>query len=142
MSIGVTKCRFGPITRRYHNGEFRDVEQYDYCKRGVAAGLDRSHSKDYKVSYVSDPLLVIHADGDVLHSELSSRLKELNLWNNQLSKVDLPRTTRDSSMGWATGFKTLPRESGRMDYYKNELKKVCDEDYHVVDTDNYIEVTV
>lgn len=141
MSIRVTKCKFGPMIARYHSGMFHDVEQHEYCKRGVVAGLDNSHSKDFKVSYVSDPLLVIHSDGDTLHSELSSKLKELNLWNDQLHKVDLPRTARNGSMSWAAGFKTLPRESGRFDHYKHKLKEANKGDFGVLESENSIEVT-
>lgn len=140
--IRVAKCKFGPMSARYHNGEFREVEQYDYCKRGVMAGLDNSHSKDFKVAYVSDPLLVIHSDGDVLHSELSSKLKELGLWNEGLHKVDLPRTGRNGEMEWAAAFKTLPQESGRLDYYRNALKEENDGDFPPLEGNNSIEVTV
>lgn len=142
MKLRVAKCKFGPISRRYHRGEFRDVEQYDYCKRGVMAGLDNSHSKDFKVAYVSDPLLVIHSDRDVSHSELSSRLKELGMWSDYYSKVDLPRTGGNGEMKWTAGFKTLPQQKNRLDFYKEKLKEANDDDFPPFEAENSIEVTV
>lgn len=124
--IRAVKCKFGPITRRYHNGEWNDVEQHEYCRRGVISGLDNSHNGDYKVSYVSSPLVVIHTEEGVLHSELREQLKELDMWSDTFSKIDLPRTARDGSMTWVAGFKSLPRDSGRIEQYKQQLKKASD----------------
>lgn len=140
--IRVAKCKFGPMSRRYHNGKFREVEQYDYCKRGVMARLDNSHSKDYKVDYVSDPLLVIHSDGGMLHSELSHKLKELGMWSDHFSKVDLPRTGVNGEMEWEAGFKTLPQQKNRLDFYKEKLKDENNDDFPFFEAENSIEATV
>lgn len=138
--IRAVKCKFGPITRRYQGGEWHDVEQHDHCRRGVIAGLDNSHNGDYKVAYASSPLLVIHTGKDLLHSELRDQLKELDLWSDTFSKIELPRTERDGSMTWIAGFKTLPRDSGRIDQYKQQLKEASDG--FALESQFSIEVTV
>ena len=142
IQVRVVKCRFGPIFSRYNRGEWHDIDDKINTRKGVFAGLDRSHSGDFKVGYVSDPVLGIHSSADVSHEELEEKLKEIGVWSDHLIPVDLPVTESDGSMGWKAGFKTLPRESGRLDFYKHQLEEANDDDYPAIESRNTMKVTV
>ena len=134
MQIRVAKAKFGPMTKRYnskkstHQPITEEVktgleEPNDLARRGVAAGLDNSHNRDYKVTGVSDPLLIIHvSDTERTHKDLKNQLERLNLWNFKLIPIELPRTSRDGEQEWVSAFKTPPRDSTNLDVFKNRIR--------------------
>lgn len=136
MIIRATRAKFGPMTKRYKHGEFQRITQEiqidldntdNVAKRGVAAGLDNSHSKDYKVSYVSDPLIIVYTTNpNRSHEELQKQLKHLDLWNYSLNPIELPRTGENGEPTWVAGFKTLPRDSNRIDQFKDTIEQASE----------------
>lgn len=145
--LRAAKCRFGPLTKRYTNGEFRSVDRTAEIelsndttaevKRGVLAGLDRSHSRDYKVCYVSDPVLAVHGKVGDSHQDLKEQLKALDLWMDEFIPIHIPRTGPDGNPAWACGFKSLPRSANRLGRFKKAIKD-ADPEYHF-EGDNGIE---
>lgn len=139
--LRVVKCRFGPLVKRYHRGEWHTVDN-PQSNKGVVAGLDCSHNGDYKVGYVSDPLLVIHGSRETTHEEIREKLEGLGLWNDHLIPVYLPRKGENGKRAWSEAYKTLPRESGRLDHYKNVIKQEVDDGELCLESKNDIETYV
>jgi len=106
----------------------------------VLAGLDRSHSKDYKVSYASDPLLVVHGKHEATHEEIETKLKALGLWLESFHQIELPRKNRKGEMTYAPGFKSTPRNKNQLDRFQEVLDNNATHLSLSSDTD--IEVTV
>ena len=139
MMLRAAKCRFGPVTKRYANGGFQSVDRTAEIelsddttaevKRGVLAGLDRSHSRDYKVSYVSDPVLAVHGRVGDSHQDVKEQLEVLDLWMNELIPAHIPRKYADGNPAWACGFKSLLRSAHRLGRFKKAIKD-ADPDYH------------
>lgn len=141
MMIRVAKCRFGPITQFYEHGEWKSVNTDAVEKPGVLAGLDKSHSRDFKVSYVSDPLLAIHSSAGVTRGELTEQLKELGVWSRHLVPIHLPRTGERGEVVFIPAFKTLPRDSGAINRYKAPVREAAG-DRMCFESDNDIEAVV
>jgi len=140
MYLRAAKCRFAPLDRRYHHGEFHSVSQKEGVKRGVLAGLDRSHSKDYKVSYASDPLLVVHGKQVTTHEDIKTKLEGLDLWLKSFHKIEIPRKDEKGKMTYAPGFKSSTRDARRLGRFKQILN---DNATHLsLSSDRDIEVVV
>jgi len=143
MEISVTKGRFGPLTKRYRNGQFREVSDGDNGKRGVICDMDRKHSGDYKVAYASDPLLLITVrDTDVTHSELRNRLEAIGAWKDELIPIEHPVTDADGNKTYAVGFKSLPRSSNQLSHYKRILGDAVDRDMDIREMPNAVSAYV
>lgn len=135
MIIRAARAKFGPVTQRYINGSFKDVKQTreteldssNEVKRGVALGLDGSHSSDYKVAYASDELLIIHtSDCSITHEQLRDQLKHIGIWKSNLIPIDIPRTNEDGEADWTVGFKTLPRDVNRLDRVQDNIEEASE----------------
>lgn len=136
IHVAVAKRKVGPLTARYHNGAFRDVEtENDGVRRVALCGLDNSHNGDYKVAYASDPLLVVHAQQPGhTHDELKTKLKNTGLWLEEMEPIEIP-THPDR---WLAGFKTLPRSKNRLGLFKSRLEKVKVKDSPLLERDNSV----
>lgn len=130
MIIRAAKCRYGPITERYNNGDMKKVVskvtktiggQEKQVKRGVLAGLDRSHNRDYKVPHVGDPILAVHGDLTTTHEELKERLEDFDLWCQTFHPIHIPRTDADGDNTWMCAYKTTPEEANRLSRFKEIL---------------------
>lgn len=146
--LRAAACRFGPLIKRYINGSETDVNQqiehdiHDIrIKRGVAAGLDRSHSRDYTVPHVGDPIIVLHTKGTVEWSQFLYILEKLDLPISTWDYIELPRTLPDGTGGWAPGVKTSPAERSRLDQVKDALKRTSQVNV-VIESDVDIETQV
>lgn len=135
MILRAAKCRFGPMTERYVKGEMQSVEtetkinidgNTQTVKRGVLAGLDRSHNKDYTVVGVSDPLLAVHGQYGATHTEIKKVLERLDLWNRSLHPISIPRTDEDGQPAWAPAFKTTPEQITKFSAFKRVLDDNAD----------------
>jgi hypothetical protein len=134
IPIAVVKCKVGPLTARYQNGEYQSVErEKDGVKRVAVLGLDNSHSKDYKVAYASDPLLVVHAEGQgYSHDQLREKLQEKGLWLESFHPIEVPHGD-----GWYAGFKSTPRAKSRLGLFKSQLEKEKIDDAPMIDGENH-----
>jgi hypothetical protein len=121
IPIAIVKCKVGPLTARYQNGEYQEVDrEKNGAKRKAVLGLDNSHSKDYKVAYASDPLIVVHAeDHGTTHDQLRQKLKLKDLWLQSFQPIDVPHGN-----GWYAGFQSTPRDQNRLDRLKSQLETV------------------
>ena len=119
--VTLQKCKVGPITARYQSGGYTDIDTQqtsDKPTRYAVLGLDRSHSKDYKVSYASDTVLVFTGEIGTTHDQLEKVLKENNLWSETLTPIEVPHGTDK----WKVGFKTSPRNT-RFDLYSSIMEE-------------------
>jgi len=134
MIIRAAKCRFARLNKRYHNGKFREVQEAD-IKRGVLTGLDRSHSKDYKVGPASDPLLVVHGKVEDNHEDLKASLERMDLWMEEFRPIEIPRTGRNGKASYAPAFKALPRSASRIGRYITTIESEAEGFAFTSDTD-------
>lgn len=134
MYLRLAKCRWGPLTERYisrtgyenvdKRATITDAQNNTLTvKRGVLCGLDKSHNRDYKVAYCSDPLLVIHTKGDTTHEQIKDALQVIGIWSDNLDPIQIPRTGQDGSATYVAGYKFTPDETKRFEQYKNKLKE-------------------
>jgi hypothetical protein len=130
MIIRAAKCLYGPITQRENNGDMESVTQKvtetidgeeKQVKRGVLAGLDKSHNRDYKVPHVGDPILAVHGDLTTSHEKLKERLEDFDLWCQTFHPIHIPRTDADGSNAWMCAYKTTPEEANRLPRFKEIL---------------------
>lgn len=107
MEFTISKSKVGPVTARYIDGEYQNVDRGgDGRKKQAILGLDNSHSKDYKVAYASDPLITVKAGKGITHDELQSALEELGIWElANWAEIEVPH-----GESWRAGFKTLPED--------------------------------
>lgn len=137
--IRAAKCRFGPLLAWYYNGEWNDVEDPEN-RKGVMASLDQKHNADYKVAYVSDPLLIVHSQLGITHDKLQKKLEELGLWMDEFQPVELPRKDLDGNPDYAPAFKSLPRSKNQIDRMKHRIKQTSNEDAYFFESENDIKV--
>jgi hypothetical protein len=123
------------MTKRYKHGEYQRVTQTKInlngskkvAERGVAAGLNGSHNKDYKVPGVSDPLIIVYTTSPHRsHQEVQDQLKHLDLWFHGLNPIELPHTGENGKPTWVAGFKTLPKDSNKIDRFKDTIEKASE----------------
>lgn len=119
MILRATVCKFGPLTERYGVGKVE--REKNGVKRGVLAGLDNTHNRDYTVAYVSDPLLAVHGHVGDTHDQIEAQLKRMGLWLNSFQKIEVPRTAQNGEPTYAPGFKSVPRDKRQFDRFKQVL---------------------
>lgn len=138
-AITVKKAKVASITERYHAGEYRSVTQPDEYPRVAVCGLDNSHNRDYKVTYASDPLLVVTAgDESLSHGDLRSTLERHDVWLQGFNPIEVPYTTRDGEAAWRVGYKSLPRSSNRLDRVAQVLRKRVERDTDILEGENTV----
>ena len=122
MYIGIMQGRFGPVTTAYEHGSWVDIDQPKQCKRGVVTNLEGKHNRDYKVAYVSDPLVVFHGETDTTHDELREKLEEHGLWIEGLNPIEIIKRGREG-LEYQAAFKSLPSSFDFFDGYKRTVNK-------------------
>lgn len=123
--LSIEKAKVGPITARYQHGAFQTVES-DEIEKYAVLGLDNSHSKDYKVSYASDPLLVFSGcDSDLQHHEMKAWMKEHGFWMDELVPIWIP----DPAGGWMAGYKSLPRSTNRYERFRDKARELVENEH-------------
>jgi len=116
MIIRAVKGKFGPITEYYQGGSYQKLDQDDDTKRGVLAGLDNSHNKDFKVKYVSDPALFILGKAEKTdHDEIKQQLHHMGLWNESFHECEIAHT-QTGGPEYSAAFMSV-RESNAIDRY-------------------------
>lgn len=148
MYIRVIKARFAPITKRYKQSGFEQIEQKAKVElgnettsesvRGVVAGLhDKAHNGDYKVKYASDPLLVVHAKQHHDHQQIKEQLENLSLWLPGFNPIGLPRQDQARNYTYAPGFKSLPKSHSQIDRFISTIEdastRMCFTNEHSVE---------
>jgi hypothetical protein len=122
----VSKSKVGPISKRYVNGSFEEIEKESPSgeKRLAVVGLDNSHNGDYKVGYASDPLLTIKAGNDTSFDDIEQAMREVGAWGKaNWTRVEFP----DGKGGWRCGFKSLPSDSEMNELIYNCFESEQDE---------------
>jgi hypothetical protein len=135
VEFTVAKTKVGPLIERYQNGEYHSVDKRNNegVKRMALVKLDNSHSKDYKVAYASDPLLVIHGRSGVTHTELRATLEDLEIWSvANFTPIEIPHGT-----GWISGFKTTPDRVHLIDRIYTKCEQQIAEQDLIGDKENF-----
>lgn len=132
-AIIIEKCKVGPITQRYLNGDFQSIEaKKDGIKRMAICGLDNSHNGDYKVSYASDPLLTVRSPDCKSHDQLQAVLEERGMWLDEFTPIYIPEPQGE----WGVAFKSLPRSKNRLSLFKSRAENVVDREMDILEDDN------
>lgn len=134
-ALSIEKAKVGPITARYQNGEFVTVESDDDgIEKYAVLGLDNSHSKDYKVSYASDALLVLNLpdDPDAKHHEVKSVLKDYGLWKNEYVPIWIP----DPAGGWMAAYKSLPKSARSYERFRDKAATLVENEHDMFEGEN------
>jgi len=127
MEVTVKRCKVGPITARYQNGTFREIDPRnasDEPTRYAICGLDNSHNRDYKVAYASDPVVIFVASAGFTHNELRKTLQEHNLWKDEYRPAVAPYGTDK----WKSMFVSSPRSASQIDLLKGLMERGTDRD--------------
>lgn len=140
IPIAIVKCKVGPLTARYHRGEYRDVErEKDGKKRVAILGIDNSHNRDFKVAYASDPVLVVHAEEPgFTHDQLRAKLQETNLWLESMRPIEIPTHPNE----WLAGFQTGTQDANLLDTLRPTVERANVENYPMREGDNHINAIV
>jgi hypothetical protein len=85
--------------------------------------LEKTHSLDYKVDYVSDPLVIVHGDMETTHADLKARMESIGIWSREFMPIEIPRTDRSGELTYVAGFKSAPRSRGRFDHIKSQVEQ-------------------
>lgn len=133
MLIRAAKCRYGPLEKWNVNPNLqlnvtikkeKEIDgRNEVVKRGILAGLDKSHNRDYTVPHVGDPVLAVHSELGVTHDELKERLLDFGLWCQTFHPIELPRKDEDGNPDWIPGFKTTPEGVNKLDKFKPVLSE-------------------
>jgi len=126
-NVSLRKCKVGPITARYQHGEYVDVETNqtsDDPTRYVQCGLDNSHSKDYKVAYASDSVLVFTGEPGTTHDTLQSVLEKHGLWKESFVPIEVPHGTDK----WNVGFKSSTADSRLLSHCQTIMQESVSRD--------------
>jgi len=135
VEVSISKAKVGPLTKRYHHGEFREIEQPDDGPKRVAiCGIDNSHNGDYKVAYASDPMLVVESATVDSHDVLKEVLERHGLWKDEYQPIHIPHGSNE----WKVGFKSLPRSANEFDLMNERVKKAVERDLDVMCSENSV----
>jgi len=125
VEFTISKSKVGPVTARYLNGEYQnvDAENDNGVKRMAVLGLDNSHNKDYKVAYASDALITIQGGKGVTHDDLESVLKDVGAWDiANFIPIEIPHGQK-----WREGFKTTPERVNSMSLLYEKFERAVEE---------------
>jgi hypothetical protein len=135
VDLTISKSKVGPVTARYLNGSYEDVERENEegVKRMAVLGLDGSHNKDYKVSYASDALVTIQGGRGVSHSDLESVLKEVGAWDlASFAPIEIPHGEE-----WRAGFKTTPERVKMIGLMYDKFENAVDDHQLIGDEEQF-----
>lgn len=134
VEVTVRKCKVGPVTKVYRDGEYQSVDrERDGMKRLAILGLDNSHNKDYKVAYASDPVLSVIGGRGVTHDQIEAVLRDLDVWElADWTAIEVPHGAE-----WKAAYKSLPRDTGQFSLIQDRVTDKINSD-NLFDSENSV----
>lgn len=128
IAVTVEKAKVGPITERYTDGEYREIdcENRDGVRRYAVARRGNKFNGDYKVAYASDPVIVVQANTEtVTHDELQAALEDHDLWRDEYEPIEVP----SGKNGWKAGFKSLPQSADMISSDLDQMEQAVEREH-------------